>query len=222
MNNIEKKLQLSINDFDIYKAEEIIEKELAKNNKNIELWVRLAVTVLCPPLVDYEKALKCVERIYELDNDNLYALILECYTHHFELGGLDNRMFLKLNNIKTDNKKLLSMINYIMSWYYRFDDYENREELLNESINLYDTFVYNFKDLGDIFFHKNKFLEAQAMYEKALTNIQLVYPKNNCIDFTDINELIYEEILGIHITYINKESIDESLLKVDRIIKNII
>ena len=45
MNNIEKKLQLSINDFDIYKAEEIIEKELAKNNKNIELWVRLAVTV---------------------------------------------------------------------------------------------------------------------------------------------------------------------------------
>ena len=60
------------------------------------------------------------------------------------------------------------------------------------------------------------------MYEKALTNIQLVYPKNNCIDFTDINELIYEEILGIHITYINKESIDESLLKVDRIIKNII
>ncbi|WP_253287556.1 tetratricopeptide repeat protein [Clostridium bornimense] len=221
MNNFEKDLQLAINDFDVYKAEEIIENKLKDDNENIDLWIKLGVTVLCPPLVDYEKALKCVEKIYELDNDNLYALILECYTHHFELGGVDSKMYHKLNNIKTDNKKLLSMIKYIMSWYYRFEDYENREKLLIESINLCDRFVCNFNELGYIFFRQNKLSESQAMYKKALDNIQLVYPKENYIDFTDIKELIFEEILGIHITDSNKEYIEKSLLKVNKLLNQL-
>lgn len=46
MNQIDKELNLAIKNFDIEKAEEIIEKQIKNDTKNIQLWFKLAVIEL--------------------------------------------------------------------------------------------------------------------------------------------------------------------------------
>lgn len=81
MNQIDKELNLAIKNFDIEKAEEIIEKQIKNDTKNIELWFKLAVIELTVALVNYIKSLECINKILDIDKNNVLALILECCIH---------------------------------------------------------------------------------------------------------------------------------------------
>ncbi|MDF2884615.1 MAG: hypothetical protein K0R54_5184 [Clostridiaceae bacterium] len=69
LNKLDKELHLAIRNSNVEKAEEIIEKKLESDENNIDLWISLAVTELCVPLVDYVKSLECIKRIFDIDKN---------------------------------------------------------------------------------------------------------------------------------------------------------
>lgn len=208
MTNI-KELDLAVKELDVLKAEELIEDDLKDDENNIELWLKLSVTELCVPIVDYVKSLDCIEHIYETDKNNIYALIMECCIYQFHLGGIDEQLYSKLNNIEDCSKEIRSIIKYMMSWYYRENDIRNAISLLEESISLCDRYVSNYEKLGRIYLNQGNISEGKKLIKKALNNIELVYDKDFISDFTDINEYVAEYVTGIHVSSLNKERLEK-------------
>ena len=159
MVNVEQ-LDLAIKEFDVLKAEELIEEDLKNNQNDIELWLKLSVTELCVPIVDYTKSLDCIKRIYKIDKDNLYALIMECCIYQFHLGAINEQLYSRLNKIKNYNKEIGSIIKYIMSWYYGEGDIKSTISLLEQSIRLCDRYVSNYEKLGRIYLNQENIVNG--------------------------------------------------------------
>lgn len=211
MNQIDKELNLAIKNFDIEKAEKIIEKQIKNDTKNIELWFKLAVIELTVALVDYIKSLECINKILDIDKNNVLALILECCIHYYHLGGINEDLFNKLNLIRTNDEDVLSIIKYIMSLYYEDLDINKQKELLEQSICLCNNYVTNYEELGKIYIIQGDLDKGKKLIKKAYDNIKLVYNEEEICDFTDVNEYINEHVKGIHLSWINKERIEELL-----------
>lgn len=59
MNEFEKEIFEAVRNYDIEKVETIIEQKLKITPNDIDLLMRLAVTLINVPLVDYGKSLAC-------------------------------------------------------------------------------------------------------------------------------------------------------------------
>ena len=59
--------------------EELLGIQLKKCPRDIELWFKLAIVELIPPLADYYKSLDCLNKVLEYDKNNPYALLLQAY-----------------------------------------------------------------------------------------------------------------------------------------------
>lgn len=211
MMKLQEELEETIKNLDVEQAEVVIESQL-KYNYNIDLLLKLAVTVLCVPLVDYNKSLACVKNVYEIDENNFQAIILECCIHYYHLGGIDSELFSKLNRINNVSDKDLSIVKYVMSWYYENNDIKNYMLCLQESTNLCKEYVENYKDLGLLYLKQGQISKGLEYLKKALSNIQQVY-SDDIHDFTSVQEYFDEMITGIRITSIGRNSIKEIILK---------
>lgn len=211
LNKLDKELYLAIRNSNVEKAEEIIEKKLENDKNNTDLWISLAVTELCVPLVDYVKSIECIKRIFDMDKNNITAIILECCINYFHLGGIDKKVFNKLKLININNKEILSVIKYIMSWYYESKNVNKEKKLLKESIDLCNNYVMNYERLGRIYIIEGDIDKGKELIKKAIDNIQLIYKDDFIYDFTDINEYMDENVKKTHLTLVNKESIENLL-----------
>lgn len=211
LNKLDKELYLAIRNSNVEKAEEIIEKKLENDKNNTDLWISLAVTELCVPLVDYVKSIECIKIIFDMDKNNITAIILECCINYFHLGGIDKKVFNKLKLININNKEILSVIKYIMSWYYESKNVNKEKKLLKESIDLCNNYVMNYERLGRIYIIEGDIDKGKELIKKAIDNIQLIYKDDFIYDFTDINEYMDENVKKTHLTLVNKESIENLL-----------
>jgi hypothetical protein len=208
-----KIIKLSIDSNNLIKIESLIEEKLADELFNIELWLRLAVLELASPLVDCDKSIICLKEVLALEKDNPYALLILAYINNYDLGGIDQPLFDRLNNVYTTNDQLNSMLKYAASWFHtRNKDTSPRKSLLLESIKICREHVYNYLDLAKIYFVESRDEEAKVLIERALNNITKVYSnedKKNGYDLTDVDLFLSEQISGIYQTNIGLESIKE-------------
>ncbi len=220
---VSKIIELSNND-DEEKAAAMIEERLKEEPNNIELWLRLALLELYPPIADYEKSIESCEKVLDFEKNNVIAILLIAYIKDRLLGGIDEKLKNKLCFLTTDSAELNSMLRYVASWYYaaswyyeRKEDPNMKEQLLKESINLYKGHVWNYVCLAVLYFSKGRDLEAKELVKMALKNVQKVYRIDNDdnleYDATDSNEFLNERINGIHITSGNLERIKDMLDK---------
>ncbi len=216
MQNINKELKIAIDKQDVEEAEKIIEKYLKDDPSNINLWLRLAVTVINVPLVDYNKSLECLDKVYELNPSNLVALILEVYIHIYCLGGVDERLYNKLKSVKTEDKEILSIIKYLMSEYYRDNNVEKRLCLLKESIFLCDRYTSNYEELAQIYLKKGKKIKAKNLLEKGYQNV-ISTPETDALtlDFTNVKNYINEFVIRIDKSTINRDSMEQLITQLD-------
>lgn len=212
MNNYEKEISEAIENYDIEKAETIIEQQLLVYPNNIDLLIRLAVAVLTVPLVDYPKSLACINRIYKQDEKNRAATILECCVHYYHLAGIDEKLARKINNIDVNNAYTDSIKRLILSWHFAVIDREKQVEMLSQAIALDPNNVESYIQLGRIFIDQGNVTEGRSLIKKALKNIKLVYDKNNIFDFSDFNEYLNQKVRGIHLSNENKKIIERMLL----------
>ncbi|OKP90889.1 hypothetical protein A3844_03255 [Paenibacillus helianthi] len=178
----------------------------------MDLLLRLAVTVLTVPLVDYPKSLACIHRIYEQDEKNGAATILECCVHYYHLAGIDEELVRKINNINATNTYVNSIKGLILSWHFAVTDKEKQVEMLRQAIALDPNNVESYIQLGRIFIDQGNVIEGRSLIKKALENIKLVYDKNTILDFSDFNEYLNQKVRGIHLSNENKKIIERMLL----------
>lgn len=209
MNNYNEKLTQAIKNYDVEEAEAILENQLSINKDDTDLWLKLAVTELSVPLVDYIKSLECIDKIYALDKDNIFAVLLECCINYYHLGGIDEKLFNKLKSIDIDDTEMKSILKYVMSWHYKGVDINSQQDLLEESIKIYKNNVRVYEDLGKIFINKGEINKGKDLIKKAVKNIKAVYDENLVYDFTDINEYFNEKLKGIHLSRENKEILEQ-------------
>jgi tetratricopeptide (TPR) repeat protein len=157
--------------------EAAVEKQLRQDPKNIDLWMKLAIIELTIPLVDNFKALECINKVYEIDRHNINALILECWTYIYGLGGIDQRLLEKLSDAKTSDNKSLAIISYLKSWHYwrlgEGNDTEKEQYYLRESILHHPGLIHVYTTLCKIYMEKGKLQEAEETMKKAIENLLL-------------------------------------------------
>jgi hypothetical protein len=192
---------------DVEKLEILIESRLEHEPYNCDLWLRLAVLELAPPISDYYKSVDSIKKVLSNKNNATAALLL-AYVNYYCLGGVDDEL---LNNIKIavpDNVEFRSMLKYAESWFYDGKDSKMQEACLRESIEIYNGHVWNNYYLAKLYFVDGKEVEGKVLINKALENVVTVYSDESYeYDITSVDEFINEHIKGICLTQENYESI---------------
>ncbi len=197
----------------IEEPERLLENYINQYPKDLDMLLRFAVFELNYPIYDHIKSIEAIDKILELDSNNIDTLLLLSYIKHFMLGDIDQKMLKKFAQVKTDDLQKLSMLEYVKSWFYdREKNYDMYEKTLLKSISLYSKHVYNNLDLGRFYLKQGNLIEAKKLLLSALNNIELVFPDVDYeYDCTDVNKIFYEFIKGTHTTSFMKGSIIKSL-----------
>ncbi len=193
----------------------IVEKELQTGSHTSDVWINLAIAIITVPIVDYEKSIACSEKALAIEHNNPIALIVLAHVYEYQLGGVDDMLLHQIKNLNTGSNEINSMLKYVASWSYadgKKDDPAVEEELLKESIRLWDKHVWNHIHLMELYRRQKRYLEINNLIYKALGNITKIYNNIDHPDVTDIDEYINEHIKGIYITDLNVESMQQKFV----------
>jgi len=137
LGNMEKEIFDALTVYDVEKVENIIEQQLIEYPNDINLLLRLAVTVLNVPLVDYPKSLNCLKHIFELNKNNVEATILECCINYYHLAGIDDKLVRKINDFHILDADINSIKMLILSWHFASKDRNQQIQMLRQVLNLH-------------------------------------------------------------------------------------
>ncbi len=166
--------------------------------KNVEIRTKYALFTYVN-LHDEIEAIKQLHIILNYDLNNIFAKFLLGYIAFFSFGRVDdltNDIICEMQ-IDESNKEFLSIKEQIRSWYYYLDDKEKEKEHLLKSIEYCDRHVWNYREIGLYYYYKKNYKTAYYYFEKALSNIQLVYTNydNRELFFPEL--FINEQLKGI-------------------------
>jgi tetratricopeptide (TPR) repeat protein len=199
----------------------MVEKELQIGSHTSDVWIKLAITIITVPIVDYEKSIACSEKALAIEHNNPIALIVLAHVYEYQLGGIDDMLLHQIKNLNTGSNEINSMLKYVASWSYsdgKKDDHTIEEQLLKESIRLWDKHVWNYMKLVRLYQRQGRYLEINNLIYKALSNITKIYDGITHPNVTDIDEYINEHIKGIYITNSNVRFIHKDLIPKYRIL----
>jgi tetratricopeptide (TPR) repeat protein len=199
----------------------LVDQELKTGLHASDVWIKLAITIIVVPIVDYEKSIACLEKALAIEHNNPIALIVLAHVYEYQLGGIDDMLLHQIKNLDAGSDEINSMLKYVASWSYsdgKKDDPEVEEQLLKESIKLWDKHVWNYMHLVRLYRRQDRYLEINNLVYQALNNITKIYDGTNHRDVTDIDEYINEHIKGTYLTDSNVKFIYEDLIPKHRIL----
>ena len=125
---------------------------LSVHPKDTEIWLNYALCMYTfAEGTDYPE--ECLRKILEYDQDNLYAIMLLTYINAHD-SHISNQLFEQLCSLKSNDNEILSMIEYEKIWYY--NDHENYEKVLINSVELCDKHVWNNVNLGRLYIEEGE------------------------------------------------------------------
>lgn len=185
------------------KLKERLEEQIITDPNNIDLLLRLALFELEPPEGDPDKCIEYLNRILNLDENNVIALLFFAHLHEYVVFFIPDKLLTKIETLYTDNAEHNSMLKYVASWSYgefRKNNLTKEEKLLNESIEIYSGHVWNYVHLARLCAEQGRIVESQKLAQKALANIQKVYSYDALeYDPTKITDFLNTEIKGINL-----------------------
>lgn len=188
-----------------------------------DMWLRLTMLEQKCPWEDPYRMSNYLENALLHEQKNIYAVIILAYIEWLFFGGVNLSTFTALHNLETHNPELLSMIEYVKSFYYDaidFNDTKHKdyEGHLLKSIEHFNKYVHNFQALATYYAKKGDFDKAIAFAEQALENIQVIYSEiasPEGYDLTDVEEFLDEFIRGTHKPIGGKERIEEFIKEIE-------
>lgn len=200
------------------RAEKIMDDYLEDNPDDIEMWLRQATFVLNLPIADFVKSRECVEEVLEMDPTNSTALLLLANIYHFHIGIIPEEVYSQFLNARPANQDHQGMISYAKAWFFRDINKDLYAQALQQSIAECPHHVWNHFYLAQYFLTIGKRQEAYQLAKKALNNVCYIFPLPGTVseepcDHSDWNDIFNEEIKGTHLTFINKERIEELVEK---------
>ncbi len=182
---------------------ELLFLEYLRDNKNdIEIWFKLAILELRPPLMDVDRSIFYLREIWNYSN-NIKAVVYIAIVQDIYLGGIEkdilNILEINIKNIKND-KLLLAMINYAVGLYYKNN---NSSNIINaipyflQAIDIIPYFVHSYYNLGQIYRAKNNNL-SKNYYLKAVQNVRNILKDIDKKSYDKLSISFFEEetILG--------------------------
>ena len=219
LQKLEKEINLLLSEYDkekkgaiLYEIENIFELYLKENPRDSEVWLQFARFELDFFQDDY-KAQDLLLEVLAYEPNNAYAVLLLAYLA-FTISNCYIEESLKLlDQLQTNDKEILSMIEYAKALYCLKRDYKRYAEYLKKSIEYDNKFVWNNFYLGLIYLERNKKDEAKELIKKAYDNVQLIYIflTKNKSRITPIKEFLNERLKGTFITRTNLASIKSEL-----------
>lgn len=195
---------------DIEGIETIIEKRLVYEPENTDLWLRLAIVELAPPISDYYKSIYSIEKALSVEKNNIIATLMLAYVNYHYLGGIDEKLLYKINSLKTDHNELNSMLKYATSWFYCAKNIKLQEAYLRESIDIYNGHVWNNYYLAKLSIADGRMDEGKLLIDRALKNVIKIYSIDSFEDdITNVDDFVKERIKGIYLTQENFQIIEK-------------
>ncbi len=195
------------------RLEILLENYLKDQSHDTEVWYMLALAVNTVPLADHPKAIACLERILEYDPDNIRALLLIVSIRSY-FCGIDQALLKKLESVTSDQRNLLSLIEYAKAMCYgAIDDNYMYEKSLIKSIEYCDKYVWNYVRLGDQYVNQGKKVEGIKLIAQGLKNVKKIFRRGDFLDIINLERYIDEYLRGIDISSANFEYIINMLVK---------
>ena len=216
---LEKETNLLLSEYDkekkgaiLYEIENLFELYLKENPRDSEVWLQFARFELDFFQDDY-KAQDLLLEVLAYEPNNAYAVLLLAYLAFTISNRYEEESLKLLDQLQTNDKEILSMIEYAKALYYLKIDYKKYPEYLKKSIEYDNNFVWNNFYLGLIYLERNKKDEAKELIKKAYDNVQLIYIflTKNKSRITPIKEFLNERLKGTFITRTNLASIKSEL-----------
>ena len=180
----------------------LCEPYLKQHPHDTDIWIQLALAVYVTSYADDIKAIECMNAILSYDPLNPYALIILAYieSHMF---GITDATFEKLCSVKFEDNEIMSMIEYVKSWYY--SEHKNDEfyqKVLENSVALCKKHVRNCVNLGGLYIEQGRIAEGKKLQDLARSNITEISNIHNIkyFNITDINHFLNERIKGTRTT----------------------
>lgn len=197
-------------------VEKIIIEMLKKDPKNVDLWFRLCMTEISIPFVDHIAAFNCIDKIHEIEPQNIMATILKAVIESIHLVISDDT-YNKLSKIDNLPKEMMAIVFYLQALYFenKSDRIYLMEYYLIKSISEYDRYPYILEKLAMFNYCNGKYSIAVELLKKSLSCVLYILDQNDNYeelrDFTDYQNYIDELITGVTVTYACYGFIEENL-----------
>lgn len=182
----------------IQKIVDLCDPYLQKHPHDTDIWIKLALAVYVTSYSDDIKAIECMNTILSYDPLNTYALIILAYIESNCWHGITDETFEKLCFVHVDDNEVMSMIEYIKSWYYaEHKNEELQQQSLEKSIALCQNHVSNYINLAGMYTRQGKIVEGEKLKAIGLSNIKeerSITTDIKYFDITDINHFLEERI----------------------------
>lgn len=190
---------------DNYLLEEIaqqFDQYIGTNPEDSETIITYAI-FLFEKLDDKDNALI---RLHSLLTNNVRALLVTAVIMNFSMGEFSKDILHKMSAVQTDDSEVLSMIEYMKAQGYYFQNEEQREKCLVNSVLLYPGHVSNNKELGILYLKQGKFQDGCNLLKQALKNIKSICPEvwpyvGSIFKITSVDDYLNEFIKGTDIPY---------------------
>jgi len=215
---IHKIIDKLVSNRELETAERLLENYLEVNPYDVDEWNRLIILETLSPLEDYGRASEYLYSALSYHKDNKLFFVLLVFFTDWYLGGLDEALVKKAMEIKnTADMETSSMLSYLLACHFRSEDINKYELLLNESIQKYPNYVYNYTDLGEFYLKMGKRELGKNLIREGLSHVKLIY-KNDAIndyddDPLDIFQFVNERITGVFMMEDTYNSLNELLQK---------
>ncbi len=180
----------------LQKIVDLCEPYLKDHPQDTDIWIKLALAVYTSPFCDDTKAMECMNEILSYDPLNPYALIILTYMES-HWSGITDTTFEKLCSVQVEDGEVMSMIEYIKSWYYlEHKNYELYQKTLEKSVALCQNHIANLIALGGLYTDQGRIEEGKKLTAIGTHNSQLKHAMrdNKYFDITDMNHFLEERI----------------------------
>ena len=200
----------------LYQIEDLFKNYLKKNHCNVEILIRFAIFEYEFFLDDY-MALRISRKAAVCKPENLKSFLIMALISFSMSYKHKNYILQNLDQIIVENNVSKSLIAYAKALYWKAFNEILFIKYLKKSVEYCDSFVWNNYKLGEIYLKKGNIKKAKELTEKALRNIQYVYPyPSKEYNITPAEELINERLKGIYITQSNLKFIQEQLEEINQ------
>lgn len=155
----------------ISQMESTFEKYLSENSKDTQVLIQFS-QFQRSYYHDHDLAQQILLDVLKYEPNNIFAALIFAYMAFTFLHLDQEKAFRILQALKTNDRKLLSMIEYVKAFYH-LNDKVAHEDFLKKSIEYCDKFVWNYVDLGCCYGEKTE--RGKKFIKKGLANIQSLF-----------------------------------------------
>lgn len=192
-------------------AQNLLMEYLKIHPQDTGMWLLLIRTECNAPFYDHERIIHYVQHVLSYDPYNPYALLFWAYANRYLTGMQSEELYNKLCNVRSDDLRIMGMIEIAKAWYLDDIDTERYESALKKSIEYCPDFAMNFKMLGELYAKLGRTEEGKFLIEHGSQNKQEKFKaiaNRKSSDDISLNDFFGQFFAGIYTIDVYEKTTD--------------